>query len=57
MVCRWVQEFLSYHFSIVHRINKTMANVDALARIFGALIAQHFMIASILHPTKKIKKT
>ena len=55
MVCRWAQEFLSYQFSIKNRIKRMMAEVDALTRIFGTLIAQYCMIASILHHTDKIK--
>ena len=45
MVCRWEQEFLSYQFSIKNIIKRMMAEVDALTRIFGTLIAQYFMIA------------
>ena len=55
MICLWVQECFGYNFSIVRKINKMMAEVYALKRRFGTHIAQHFMIASILHHTDKIK--
>ena len=55
MVCRWDQELLGCHFSIVHRGNNMMADANSLTRIFGTLIAHHCMIASILHHTDKIK--
>ena len=56
MVCRWAQELLGYQFSIIHRSNKMMADVDELTRRFGKLISQHCMIASILYHTEKIKR-
>ena len=55
MVCLWAQELLGCHFSILHRSNKMMADVDAITRRLGPLISQHCMIASILHNTDKIK--
>ena len=30
MVCRWAQEILGYHFTIVHLSNNIMVDVDAL---------------------------
>ena len=54
MVCRWAQEFLGYHFSIVHRSNNILADVDALTRRFGTLTDHHCLISSILHHTDKI---
>ena len=53
MICSWDQYILDYHFSIVHQINKMMADVDALPRRFRKLIAQYFLITSILHISDK----
>ena len=49
MVCRWAQELLSYHFTVVHRSNRMMIDVDALTRWYGSLITTHCVVASILH--------
>ena len=51
MICRWAQELLGYQFTVVHRCNRMMADVDALTRRFGPLIATHCCIAGILHKT------
>ena len=48
MVCRWVQELLGYHLTIVHRSNKIMVNIDAITQIFGHLISHHILIADFL---------
>jgi hypothetical protein len=47
-VMRWSQELLGYQFSVIHRNNRMMIDVDGLTRRFGPLIAQYCMIASIL---------
>ena len=49
MICRWAQELLGYQFSVLHRNNRTTADVDVLTRRFGPLIAEHYCIAAILH--------
>ena len=48
MVQRWAQELLGYHFSILHRSNQMMIDVDALSRRFGSRITSHLMISKIL---------
>ena len=48
MVCRWAQERLGYNFTIVHRSNTMMVDVDALTWRFGHLISHHIDIADLL---------
>ena len=40
---------LGYQFSVIHRHKRMMADVDALTRRVGPLIATHCCIAAILH--------
>ena len=49
MVCRWAQELLGYQFTVVHRPNHIVVNIDALTRRYGPLIAMHCMVSTILH--------
>ena len=49
MVCRWAQELLGYQFTVVHRPNHMMVDVDALTRRYGPLVAMHCMVSTILH--------
>ena len=49
MICRWAQELLAYQYSVIHRNKRMMADVDALTRRFGPLIASHCYIAKLLH--------
>ena len=44
MVQRWAQELLGYTFSIVHRPNRMMCDVDALSRWYVKLIVAHLCI-------------
>ena len=46
--CRWAQELLGYQFTVVHRSNRMMVDVDSPTRRFGPLTAYHCMIAGIL---------
>ena len=46
MICRWAQELLGYQFSVIHRHKRMMADVDALTRRVGPLIATHCCIAA-----------
>ena len=48
MVCRWAQELLGYHFTVLHRSKHMMRDVDALTRRFGPLIVQHMNTAAVL---------
>ena len=56
MVCQWAQELLGYHFTIVHRINKMMVNVDDLTWRFGHLISHHISIAPLLNYRDRAKR-
>ena len=49
MIGRWAQELLGYHFTVVHRSNRMMVDVDALSRRVGPLIATHCIVGNILH--------
>jgi len=42
------QEMLGYNVSFSHRLARIMANVDALNRLYGPLIAHYLKIARIL---------
>ena len=53
MICRWDQEILGYHFSIVHQSNKIITDGDAFTRRFGKLILQYCIITSILYSIDK----
>ena len=49
MVCRWAQELLGYQFTVVHRPNKMMVDIDAVTHRYGPLITMHFMVSTIFH--------
>jgi len=38
-VCRLAQELFGYHFTVVHRPNRMMRDVDALNRMYGPLVS------------------
>ena len=48
MIYRWTQELIGYHFTVLHRSNNMMRDVDALTRRFGSLIIQHIHTSNIL---------
>ena len=48
MVCRWAQEHLGYLFTIVHRSNRIMVDVDAITWCLGHIISRHIAIADLL---------
>ena len=56
MVCRWAQELLGYQFTVVHRPNRMMVDVDSLTRRYGPLIAMHCMVSYILHRRDVVHK-
>ena len=56
MMCRWAQELLGYHFSILHRSARMMIDVDGLSRRFGAIIAQHLCVAALLYKYDVMKR-
>ena len=49
MMCRWAQELLGYHFSILHRLGRMMIDVDGLSRRLGPIIAHHLCVAALFH--------
>ena len=53
MICQWAQELLGCQFSVIHRHNQMMVDVDALTRRFGKLIATHCCIAHVLSEQDK----
>ena len=53
MIYRWAQELLGCQVSVAHCHKRIMADVDALTRRFGPLIATHCCIADILHNRDK----
>ena len=56
MVCRWVQEILRYHLTIVHISNTMMVYVDALTWRFVHLISYNITIASLLRYQDRSKR-
>ena len=48
MVCHWAHKLLGYHFTIIHRINKIVVDVDDLTRRFEHLVNHHISISDIL---------
>ena len=48
MIYRWTQELIGYHFTVLHRSNNMMRDVDALTRRFSSLIIQHIHTSNIL---------
>ena len=48
-MCRWAQELLGYHLTIIHRLARMMIDVDDLSRRFGYVEAQHLCIAALIH--------
>ena len=56
MICRWAQELLGYHLTILHRSARMMIDVDGLTRRFGRIIATHLTVAALLHKIDTIKQ-
>ena len=54
MMCRWAQELLGYHFSILHRAARMMIHVDGLSCHFGSIITQHLCVEAILHKVERL---
>ena len=53
MICRWNQELLGYHFTVVHHSNRMMIDVDSLSRLHESFIVTHCIVTSILHQINK----
>jgi len=56
LIKRWAQELLGWHFTIIHRSNRMMRDVDSLTRRYGKTIATHIMVAQALHSRDKIHR-
>ena len=56
MMCRWDQELLDDHFSIIHRSARMMIDVDGLTRRFCGVMAQYFCVAALLHKYDIMKR-
>ena len=52
-VCRWDQELLGYHVSILHQSERMMRDVDAISRRFGLIISSYTRNASVLSDTDR----
>lgn len=48
MICRWAQDLLGYHYSIIHRCERMMKDADAISRRFGPAIAAYIQAAALL---------
>ena len=49
IICRWVQEFLGYHFSILHQLERMMIGVDVLSRRLGPIVAHNLCAPILFH--------
>ena len=56
MIKRWSQELLGYHFTVVHRQEKMMRDVDSLNRFYGNPIETYETIAHIFRDDDKEKR-
>ena len=48
MVCRWEQEILGHHFTIVHISNNMIVDIYAITQRFWHLISHHIDIDALL---------
>ena len=46
MLMRWAQELLGYNFSVIHRPERMMRDVDALTRFYDPLVRSHVQRAA-----------
>ena len=53
MVCRWSQELLGYHFSILHRRERIIRDVDAISHRFDPLVSLNIRNALVLSDTDR----
>ena len=56
MIQRWAQELFGYHFTVIHRKEKMMTDVDALTRLFISAYALHLSISFILLQVDRINR-
>ena len=48
MVSRWIQDIIGYHFSILHRPDRMIIDINSFALIFGNLTTQCVQIETLL---------
>ena len=56
MIKRWAQELLGYHFTVVHRVQRMMKDVDSLNRFYGNPLQTYITIARIFTDDDKAKR-
>ena len=55
VVQRWAQELLGYNFTVIHRREKMMGDVDALTRRFEENFSVYLCVAKILRDKDELK--
>jgi len=56
MIKRWAQELLGYHFTVVHRLQRMMWDVDSLNRFYGNPVQTYITIAQMFADDDKAKR-
>ena len=56
MIKRWAQELLGYHFTVVHRLQRMMRDVDSLNRFYGNPVETYMTIAKIFTDDDKTRR-
>ena len=56
MVKRWYQKILRYHFTVIHRSENMMGDVNALTRRFGENCSVYFCVENILPDKDELKR-
>jgi len=56
MIKRWAQELLGYHFTVVHRLQRMMRDVDSLNRFYGNPIETYMTIAKMFTDDDKTRQ-
>jgi len=56
MIKRWAQELLGYHFTVVHRLQRMMRDVDSLNRFYGNPVQTYITIARMFADDDKAKR-
>ena len=56
MIKRWAQELLGYHFTVVHRVQHMMRDVDSLNRFYGNSVQTYTTIAIVFADDDKSRR-
>jgi hypothetical protein len=56
VIRRWAQELLGYHFAVIHRPARMMADVDALSRRYVGLVRQYMIYAATLSTADRLRR-